>query len=87
MFYSLLERFYGKMRAEGTFLEVNWIKTLETLIACEGDVDKAAKKLGVDVQRVYNQLSSVRQARKKAQTTVNIINNWMRDKHARKYVY
>jgi len=75
------------MQDEGTFLDENHLKTIEMLLKTEGNVKEAAEKLGIERQAIYNQLYRIREIRKKAWTSANIINNWMKNPLLRKYVY
>ncbi len=75
------------MQVEGTFLDENHLKTIEILLKTEGNVKKAAENLGIERQTIYNQLYRIREIRKKAKTSANIINNWMKKPSLRKYIY
>jgi|GEM_PF-4455635 len=75
------------MQVEGTFYDENHLKTIELLRKKGGNVGAVAKALGVERQTIYNYLYRIREIRKKARTSVNLANNWLRDPILRKYIY
>jgi len=75
------------VKSSGTNLEVNWMKVIDKLQENKGNVRKTAKDLKIPEKRVHHVCYKVREARQKAQNTVNIINNYMGNKYLRKYIY
>lgn len=75
------------MQIEDTYLDEKHVKTVEAVKKTGGNIKKAAEALGIERQDIYNHFSGVRRVRKKARTSVNMINNWMRDPVLRKYIY
>ena len=71
----------------GSYLTSLQIKVIDALKANDGDLAMAAQQIEKSEQSIYNILFNIRKSRKKAQHTVNTVNNWMREPCLRRYLY
>lgn len=69
------------------YLTSNQIEVIETLKRFDGDIGLTAMDLNKTEQNIYNILFNIRKSRKKAQLTVNTVNNWMKEPSLRKHLF